>query len=317
MKKVADLIKNSNRGFSIEILPPLKGNGTSKLYTNLDEIISYNPLFINVTSHCKEKVFHECDDNKYLKVEVRKRPGTVAVSAAIQNRYNIPVVPHIVCAGQSKQDIEYQLIDCQFLGLNNLFLLRGDRDKENNRYIPVEGGLEHTTQLETQISQFNKGYFCDDSVNKSLGEFSYGVACYPEKHEESMNLREDLKFFKIKEELGAEYAITQMCFSSETLIKFKKICEENDINIPIIPGVKPLTKLSQLKVIPRVFHCEFPEDLSDILNNCKSDEDVKKVGINWAVDQCSKLFDNGFGSVHFYTVGAIDSVIEIIKRLHL
>lgn len=306
----------ASTSFSFEILPPLKGNGTEALFSTVEKLKDFNPEYINITTHHTESVYRELEDGRYEKLKVRRRPGTIAIAASIQYKYGIKLQPHLICSGATIEDIEYELLDLQFLGIDRLLLLRGDKDKEDNRFIPTPGGHSHTTNLIQQVNRFNEGFFADGSPIKHPGsKFHYGVACYPEKHEEAPNLEMDLKYLKQKQDLGAEYAITQLFYDNQKYFDFVKKAREIGITIPIVPGIKPLKKKSQISVIPKTFHCDIPEELAKELVKCQTDEEVAQLGIEWAVSQCKDLATNGVNQIHFYTMAAVDSTVNIIEKL--
>lgn len=290
--------------------------GTARLFTTIDKLKEFNPRFINFTTHHSEYVYKELENGLIQRSRIRRRPGTIAVASAIQQKYNIPVIPHVICSGASREDIEYELLDLQFLGITNLLLLRGDKAKEDKQFTPTDGGHSHTTELIKQVSEFNNGRFVDGSTIKNPGsKFYFGVACYPEKHEESPNMGTDMSYLRQKQELGAQYAVTQLFYDNEKYFSFVSKARKMGITIPIIPGIKPFAKLSQLTVVPKTFHCDLPEALSKEVMKCKSDEDAKALGIEWATSQCKELMNNGIRNIHFYTVSAVDSVREVAKRL--
>ncbi len=315
--KVIDLINDSSRTpFSFEVLPPLKGTGTDVLFRTIDRLAAYEPKYINITTHRSEYVYTEVEGGLMQRQRLRRRPGTIAVSAAIQQRYGLPVVPHLVCSGHTRENLEYQLIDLQLLGISDLLVMRGDKAKDEQSFQPTEDGPRHATELIEQVNRFNQGFFWDGSPIKSPGQgFSYGVACYPEKHEEAPNLEADMQRLKQKVDLGAEYAASQLFYDNEKFFAFRSKAREMGIHVPIIPGIKPLTKLSQLTVVPKTFHCDLPEPLWHEASKCRTDEELKHVGIEWAVEQCRRLLADGVPSLHFFTVSAVDSVEEIAKRL--
>ena len=315
---VANLItKNSDEHqFSFEVLPPLKGTGTDKLFADIEKLCKLNPAFINITTHHSEYVYKELSDGRFERQRMRLRPGTIAVAAAIQQRFQVPVQPHVICSGATIEDIEYELLDLQFLGITDLLLLRGDKAKEDSRFTPTPGGHAHTTDLIRQVARFNEGFFADGTPIKHPGQkFDYGVACYPEKHEEAPNMEMDMQYLKEKQELGAQYAVTQLFFDNQKYFDFVKKAREMGITIPIIPGIKPLAKLTQLTVVPKTFHCDIPEALAKEIVKCKTDEDAKQLGIEWTTAQCQELYANGINNIHFYTVSAVDSVAEVAKKL--
>ena len=306
------------RQFSFEVLPPLKGTGTSKLFADIDKLAELEPAFINITTHHSEYVYRELADGRFERSRVRRRPGTIAIAAAIQQRYHIPVQPHVICSGATVEDIEYELLDLQFLGIHDLLLLRGDKAKEDSRFMPTPGGHAHTTELIQQVQRFNDGFFADGTPIKNPGrKFDFGVACYPEKHEEAPNMEMDMQYLKQKQDLGAQYAVTQLFFDNEKYFKFVEKARQMGITIPIIPGIKPLAKLTQLTVVPKTFHCDIPEPLAREIVKCKTDEDARQLGIEWTTEQCRELYAHGVNNIHFYTVSAVDSVVEITKRLLL
>ena len=304
------------KNFSFEVLPPLKGNGTGSLFNTIDKLKEFKPLFINITNHSSEYVYKEHHDGLLERTRIHRRPGTVAIAAAIQYKYNIPVMPHIICAGASRSDIEYELLDLQFLGIENLLVLRGDKAHEDKKFTPAPNGYSHATELIEQINQFNKGFFMDGSPIKSPGKpFDFGVACYPEKHEEAPNLDIDIRYLKQKQDLGAQYAVTQLFYDNEKYYAFVEECRRQGVNIPIIPAIKPFAKLSQLTVVPKTFHCDFPKELADEAMKCKTDEDAKQLGIEWTTQQVKDLYAHGINNVHFFTVSAVDSVVEVMKNI--
>ena len=305
-----------DRQFSFEVLPPLKGTGTEKLFADIDKLAVLEPAFINITTHHSEYVYRELPGGQFERLSVRRRPGTIAIAAAIQQRYHIPVQPHVICSGATIEDIEYELLDLQFLGIHDLLLLRGDKAKEDSRFTPTPGGHAHTTDLIRQVQRFNDGYFADGTPIKNPGRrFDIGVACYPEKHEEAPNLEMDMEFLKQKQELGAQYAVTQLFFDNQKYFAFVEKARQMGITIPIIPGIKPMAKLSQLTVVPKTFHCDIPEPLASEIVKCKTDEDARQLGIEWTTAQCRELYAHGVKDIHFYTVSAVDSVVEVTKRL--
>ncbi len=304
------------RQFSFEVLPPLKGAGTERLFNDIDKMAELKPAFINITTHHAEYVYHELPDGRFERSRVRRRPGTIAVAAAILQRYNIPVQPHVICSGATIEDIEYELIDLQILGIHDILLLRGDKAKEDSRFTPTPGGYAHTTDLIRQVMRFNEGFFADGTPIRQPGtKFDIGVACYPEKHEEAPNLERDMLYLKEKQELGAQYAVTQLFYDNSKYFEFVKRAREMGITIPIIPGIKPMAKLSQLTVVPKTFHCDIPEPLAREIVKCKTDEDARQLGIEWTTEQCRELYQHGVKNIHFYTVSAVDSVVEITRRL--
>ena len=312
-------ILNSTDGskhFSFEVLPPLKGTGTERLFSTIEKFKEFNPAYINITTHHSEYVYREVEGGQYERLRLRRRPGTVAIAAAIQNKFGIPVIPHVICSGASAFDIEYALIDLQFLGIENLLLLRGDKAKEDSRFVPTPGGYSHTTELIEQVNRFNDGFFNDGTpIKNPSGKFGFGVACYPEKHEEAPNIEMDMEYLKQKQDLGADYAVTQLFYDNQKYFDFVERARAMGITMPIIPGLKPFAKLSQLTVVPKTFHCDLPQELAQEVLKCKTDDDARQLGIEWTTEQCRQLYAAGVHNIHFYTVSAVDSVREVAKRL--
>lgn len=315
---VIDLLQNRRESpaFSVEVLPPLKGNGTESLFRQLDKMCEFDPLYINITTHHSEYVYRELPTGQYERQRVRRRPGTIAIAAAIQKRYSTPVIPHIICSGATRESIEYELIDLQFLGISNLLLLRGDKARDDRMFTPTPDGHEHTTGLIEQVNRFNEGFFRDGEPIRKPGEkFHFGVAAYPEKHEEAPNIEMDMGYLKLKQDLGAEYAVTQLFYDNKKYFAFVEQARKMGITIPIIPGIKPFAKMTQMTQVPRVFHCDMPLELATEAMKCRSDEDARALGIEWTTHQCRELLKVGVNNIHFYTVSAVDSVVEVAKRL--
>jgi methylenetetrahydrofolate reductase (NADPH) len=303
--------------FSFEVLPPLKGRGIDGLKKTVDKLMDFGPRYINITSHRSETVYKDLGDGLMQRSRLRRRPGGVAVAAALQYEYHVPVVPHLLCSGFTREETEYVLLDLQFLGITNVLALRGDKAKEDAFFRPSADGYSHATELIEQINRYNEGFFIDGSPIQSPGTpFSYGVACYPEKHEEALNLETDLRWFKRKVELGAEYGVTQLFYDNAAYFRFVERARAEGITVPIIPGIKPFTKLSQLRTVPKTFHCDLPEDLAREALRCKDDDEARQLGIEWGVAQCRELIEKGVPSLHFYTVSAVDSIVEIAKRIY-
>lgn len=316
--KVSDLIKNSrSTAFSFEILPPLKGNSIQKVYNVIDKLREFDPKYINITSHHSEFIYKTLPDGSFQKVNIRKRPGSVAIASAIQNRYKIPAVPHIICKGFTKDETEYALIDLNFLGVNNLLLLRGD--VKTQEAAQQDSGLyhEHATDLQEQVNRFNEGIALDGSRVEGIETpFSYGMACYPEKHEEAPNMESDMYYLKEKVRNGAEYLVTQMFFDNEKYYAFVERCRAEGITVPIIPGIKPVVFKSQLTVLPKVFRAEIPEPFARELRKCADDAEVREVGVEWCIQQCMDLIAHGVPSLHFYTMMASDSVYRVAREIY-
>lgn len=319
MMKVTDLIASRpSTGFSFEVLPPLKGKGIGQLFKNVDILREFDPLYINITTHRSEMVYKNTADGLYQKVSERSRPGTVAVAAAIQQKYGIPAVPHLICSGFSRIETEYALIDLNFLGITNLLVLRGDKAKHESRFIPNENGYSHASELQLQINDFNRGYFIDGTkMDIITGEhFSYGVAGYPEKHEEAPNPDIDLLYLKQKVDNGADYVVTQMFFDNSRYYDFVERCRKAGINVPVIPGLKPITTLGQLTMLPRTFHVDMPMELAAELMKCTSDAEAKEVGVEWCKAQAADLIAHNVPSIHFYSLNATRSVEQVARAVY-
>lgn len=316
---IVDLIQADNKtAFSFEILPPIKGNGVDKLFANVDSLLEFEPKYINITTHHSEFVQRTLPTGETVKQNIRKRPGTVAIAAAIQNKYKITAVPHIICSGFSKAETEYALLDLQILGIQNLLVLQGDKGKMEPNFIPENEMHKYAVELQGQINQFNQGFFLDGTEmhDKPLVPFSCGVAGYPEKHEDAPSMDSDIHFLKEKVKAGADYVVTQMFFDNQKYFEFVDRCRAEGITIPIIPGIKPVVFKNQLTVLPQIFRSSIPEPFASELANCKDDEAAKQVGIEWGIQQCKELMAAGVPSLHFYTFMATDSVAQIAKAIY-
>lgn len=303
--------------FSFEILPPLKGNSVFKVFKIVDKLKEFNPSYINITSHHSEYVLKEQPDGSLRRISTRKRPGTVAIAAAIQNKYGIAAVPHIICKGFSKEETEYALLDLNFLGISNLLLLRGDCKSLETMQQDPELYHEHATDLQAQVNLFNQGFSLDGTRLEGIDTpFSYGMACYPEKHEEAPNFDSDLYWAKKKVEGGASYLVTQMFFDNQKYFRFVERCREAGIDVPIIPGIKPIVFKNQVNVLPRVFRCDIPEEFASELRQCRDDEAVLQVGVEWTINQCRELIEKGVEGLHFYTFMASDSVRKVAEAIY-
>jgi methylenetetrahydrofolate reductase (NADPH) len=315
--KVIDHIKEAKGTLvSFEVLPPLKGKGIEALYKHLDPLMEYKPSFINVTYHRSEHVFKKRADGSFEKVIVRKRPGTESICAAIMNKYNVDTVPHLICGGFSVNETEDALINLRYLGIDNVLVLRGDAAKNETAFEPEPDGHRFATDLIKQVVDLNAGiYLEDDLKGTQKTEFCIGVAGYPEKHFEAPNMATDLNYLKAKVDGGADYIITQMFFDNAKYYAFVKACREVGINVPIIPGLKPVYSKKQLTVLPKTFHIDLPTDFSNEILKCKTDEDVEKVGEEWLLHQSRDLKKNGVPVLHYYTLGRPMMVANVVKKL--
>ena len=315
--KVTDHIKEGkDTAISFEILPPLKGKTINSIYDHLDPLMEFKPAFINVTYHRSEQVFKKKADGTFDKVEVRKRPGTVGICAAIMNHYKVDAVPHLICGGFSKQETESALIDLAFLGIDNVLIIRGDAAKNETLFEPEPNGHRYAIDLLKQVADLNNGIYLEEDIRDgSKTQFCIGVAGYPEKHFEAPNLQTDLKYLKAKVDAGADYVTTQMFFDNKKYFDFVKACKETGIDIPIIPGLKPITSKKQLSVLPRTFHVDIPTDLSNEILKCKTDADVEVVGAEWLLMQSKELKKFGVPVLHYYTLGEPHVIVNTVKQI--
>lgn len=311
--KVIDHIKKSKKTlFSFEILPPLKGKSIQSIYDGIDPLIEFKPSFINVTYHRQEYIYKKREKGYLEKVAIKKRPGTVGICAAIINKYKLDAVPHLICGGFSQEETENALIDLQFLGIDNVLALRGDPIKTESTFIPERDGHSYSIDLVKHISRMNNGVYLDDEIQEAAPtQFCIGVAGYPEKHFEALNMKTDLAHLKAKVDAGADYVVTQMFFDNQKFLDYVAACRANGINVPIIPGLKPITTLKHISFLPKTFHIDFPEEFADALIKCKTDEEVKNVGIEWSIKQSKELVKAGVPCIHYYTMGKSEAVKKI------
>jgi methylenetetrahydrofolate reductase (NADPH) len=301
---------------SFEVLPPLKGKTITSLYDHLDPLMEFKPSWINVTYHRSETMFKKKLDGTFEKVDVRKRPGTVGICAAIMNHYNIDAVPHIICGGFTKRETEDALIDLQFLGIDNALVLRGDAAKNESSFEPEVGGNKYAIDLLQQIEQLNRGIYLDkDILNGGKTNFCMGVAGYPEKHFEAPNFEIDLQKTKEKVDAGAAYIMTQMFFDNKKFFEYVDACRAVGINVPIIPGLKPITNKKQLTILPRIFHVDIPTELSNAINKCKTDADCEQVGTEWLIQQSKELKAAGVPVLHYYTLGKPKVIKDVVAAV--
>ncbi len=316
MKVIDHINEAKDTLISFEVLPPLKGKGIGALYKHLDPLMEFKPSFINVTYHRSEHVFKKTADGTFQKVIVRKRPGTESICAAIMNKYNVDTVPHLICGGFSVNDTEDALINLHYLGIDNVLVLRGDAAKNETAFEPELGGHKYASDLLKQVVNLNAGVYLEDELKDShKTKFCIGVAGYPEKHFEAPNMETDLHYLKNKVDAGADYIITQMFFDNAKFFAFEKACRAIGITVPIIPGLKPVYTKKQLTVLPKTFSIELPTDLSKAVFQCKTDEEVEKVGIEWLLLQSKELKKAGVPVLHYYTLGRPLVVANVVKEL--
>jgi methylenetetrahydrofolate reductase (NADPH) len=316
MKVIDHITQAKDTLVSFEILPPLKGKTINSIYDHLDPLMEFKPSFINVTYHRSEHVFKKKADGTFEKVEVRKRPGTVGICAAIMNYYHVDAVPHLICGGFTQRETEDALIDLNFIGVDNVLVLRGDAAKNESVFEPEPGGNRYAIDLLKQTVNLNNGIYLEEDIRDGFRtKFSIGVAGYPEKHFEAPNMDTDLNFLKEKVDAGAEYIVTQMFFDNKKYFEFVKKCRDAGITVPIIPGLKPITTKKQLSVLPRTFYVDIPNDLSAEIMKCKTDTDVELVGGEWLLEQSRELKNAGVPVLHYYTLGKPKVICNVVKEL--
>ena len=315
--KVIDHINNSKgkTQFTFEILPPVKGHHINSIFDNVDPLMEFKPPFIDVTYHREEYIFNEKENGLLEKKVVRKRPGTVGICAALQNKYNVDAVPHILCGGFSREVTENFLIDLDFLGIDNVVALRGDAIKSETYFTPNKDGHRYASELVNQITSLNKGVYLENLEVATKTNFCIGVAGYPEKHMEAPSMKSDLHFLKEKIKLGADYIITQMFFDNNKYFEFVDLCEKEGINVPIIPGLKPLSTLKQLNLIPHRFHCDLPEPLIKEIIKCKDNYQVRQVGIDWCIEQSKELKSKNVPFLHYYSMGRSSNIRAVAEAI--
>ena len=315
--KVTDHIKNAKGKtlFSFEIIPPKKGKNIKELYNNIDPLMEFKPPFIDVTTSREEYVYIEKEGLLDRKI-TRMRPGTVGICAAIKHKYNVDTVPHVLCGGFTKEETEYLLVDCHYLGINNVMALRGDSMKHQKYFEAAKGGHLYAKYLVAQIQNLNTGKYLHDVMEvDDKADFCIGVAGYPEKHLEAPSLQSDLKRLKEKVDAGADYVVTQMFFNNKKFFEFVEIAKQAGINVPIIPGIKPIAIKRHLQLLPQVFKIDLPEDLIHAVEECKDNKEVRQVGVEWAIKQSKELQAAGVPVLHFYSMGKSDNIKAIASQL--
>ncbi|MEY4602960.1 MAG: methylenetetrahydrofolate reductase [Bacteroidota bacterium] len=312
--KVTEHLENADSTlFSFEILPPLKGKSIQSIFDGIDPLMEFKPKFVNVTYHREEFIYKERENGLLEKIAIRKRPGTVGICAAIMNKYQVDAVPHLICGGFSKEETENALIDLQFLGIDNVLALRGDSIKTEATFRPHLDGHRYAVELIHQISDMNRGNYMMDDVQLEPTDFCIGAAGYPEKHFEAMNMATDLQYLKAKVDAGAEYIVTQMFFDNQKYFDFVKACRAIGIQVPIIPGLKPIKTMDHITFLPKFFKIDYPEALSKELLKCKDSKEVEKIGIEWGIQQSKELKAEGVPCIHYYTMSN-SSMVKAIAR---
>lgn len=316
MKVTEVLSRSKETRFSFELLPPLKGSSIQVIYDAIDPLMEFNPLNINITYHQSEVEYRRLPGGLLEKRIIRKRPGTIGIAAAIMNKYQVMVVPHLICGGFTREETEDALIDLHFLGIRNILALRGDPQKGEKYFIPEEGGHAHTVTLVEQIINMNRGIYLDENLKNAIPtDFCVGVAGYPEKHFEAPNMETDLRHLKAKIDAGAEYIVTQMFFDNRKYFDFVERCRKAGINVPIIPGIKPINTLRDIELLPRAFHIDLPEELVREVQKCKTNQEAKEVGIEFCIAQSKELVRAGVQAIHYYTIGISDNIRKIASAV--
>lgn len=312
---VIDLINGSKKPlFTFELLPPLKGHSIERIYHTIEGLLEYAPAYINFTSHRNEVVLTERPDGLLEKHTTRKRPGTIALAAAVKYKYNVNVVPHILCGGFSKEETENALIEMNFLGINDVLALRGDPPRGSRVFLPDPAGHRNTNELVEQIAGMNRGHYLDPELkNTAATSFCIGVAGYPEKHFEAPNMKSDMINLKRKVDAGACYIVTQMFFDNDKFYAFRDALRSMGVNVPVIPGIKPVSAMTDVNLLPQTFHIDMPEELVHELSRCRTDEEAREVGIEWSSVQSRDLLKNEVPGIHYYTLGRSDNIARIVK----
>ncbi|MBK7476493.1 MAG: methylenetetrahydrofolate reductase [Haliscomenobacter sp.] len=302
---------------SFEILPPLKGGRMQDIFNVLDPLMEFRPPFIDVTYHREEYVYVRRPSGYYEKTAIRKRPGTVGICAALMHRYGVDAVPHLICGGFTREDTENALIDLNFLNINNVLALRGDAQQFESKFMPEPGGNEYALDLIKQIADMNRGKYLDPNIeNGEKTDFCIGIAGYPEKHFEAANMELDLRYTKAKVDAGADYIVTQMFFDNKHYFEYVRQCREAGINVPIVPGLKPLTKHYQLSSIPRHFYVDLPTDLVKEAMGATTPEARAQVGMEWCIAQSKELKAAGVPCLHYYTMGDAEIIRQIVEAVY-
>lgn len=315
--KVTDHISNAKGKtlFSFEIVPPVKGKNIQELYSNIDPLMEFKPPFIDVTTSREETIYVK-KEGLLDKKTTRMRPGTVGICASIQHKYDVDTVPHVICGGFTKEETEYMLVDCHYLGIQNVMALRGDARSEQKYFEATDGGHPFAIDLVRQIQDLNSGKYLHEAIeSEHCSEFCIGVAGYPEKHLESPSLQSDLKRLKEKVDAGADYIVTQMFFDNKKYFEFVEAAKNMGITVPIIPGIKPIAVKRHMQLLPQVFRIDMPQDLIEAVDSCATNKEVRAVGIEWAIQQSKELKAAGVPVLHYYSMGKSDNIKAIAEAL--
>jgi len=316
--KVTEHIKQSDGKtlFSFEIIPPQKGQNIQELYNNIDPLMEFKPPFIDVTTSREEHVYIPKGNGLLEEKITRMRPGTVGICASLKYKYDVDAIPHVLCGGFTKEETEYVLVDCHYLGLDNVMALRGDAMKHEQYFNQTKNGHKYAVGLVGQIKDLNEGKYLHEIIETPYkSDFCIGVAGYPEKHLESPSLESDLKRLKEKVDAGADYVVTQMFFDNNKYFDFVKRAREIGITVPIIPGIKPIAVKRHLQILPQVFRLDVPDNLITEIEKCKDNKQVRELGVEWAVEQSKELIAKGVPVVHFYSMGKSDNIKAIAKEV--
>lgn len=300
---------------SFEIIPPKRGGSVDKVFESLDKVMKYNPPFIDVTYHAAESYYEELEDGTIKRHIKRKRPGTIGLCAAIKHKYGVDPVPHLICEGFTKEETEDALIELNYLGIDNVLAIRGDSAEDSTPRIKNGTLNKFALDLVNQIKGMNRGKYLEDIVNAHETNFCVGVAGYPEKHFEAPNLDFDIQQLKKKVEAGGDYIVTQMFFNNEAYFRFVEKCRNAGINCPIVPGLKVLTREQHLNFLPKYFHLNIPEALSDEVQADPSN--AQDIGVEWTAQQCRELLEGGAPGIHFYIMGDPTPALDAIDKLPL
>ena len=315
--KVTDHIKNAKGEtlFSFEIIPPIKGKNIQELYDNIDPLMDFNPPFIDVTTSREEYVYIDRDGLLDKKL-TRMRPGSLGICASIKHKYDVDAIPHVLCGGFTKEETEYLLVDCHYLGIDNIMALRGDAMREEKYFEPTRGGHKYASDLVKQIQGLNCGNYLHEVIETdNCADFCVGVAGYPEKHMEAPSLKSDLKRLKEKVDLGANYVVTQMFFDNKKFFDFVDAAREMGIDVPIVPGIKPIAIKRHLQLLPQVFRVDIPQDLVDAVEKCKNNKEVRQIGVEWCIEQSKELKKAGVPVLHYYSMGKSDNIKAIAEAV--